>query len=197
MAAEGGAAVKEGPRSFTRSVLRSHVEALKESGRLDAVRSRASPSLAALLDRPNEAPAWIEGRTFDELNGIVHGLYGREGLRGLLWQVMASGIAKVIEPIVQFSLSFLGGTPAALFSRANSLVSVNARNIEIGWKQSSPSSGTVNVQFGDAAAPATWIAWEGIAAYILHAAGAKGTVGEARSTDGGRTCAIDVSWSTS
>ena len=183
-----------GPRSFSRSVLRSHIDELRRSGLFDLVHAKVSPRVRALLESPRDAPAWLDGPCFDELNAAVFELRGRDGLRELLAHVMQRGLAKVLEPIIQFSLKFFGGTPASLFSRTDALLSVNARNIRMKWRPTSEAGGVVTVFCGEAVPPVSWIAWEGIFGYVITLAGSTGTVGEAGPLPDGRSCEIDVAW---
>ena len=187
-------AVPLGPRQLNRSVLRAHVDELRWRNELAAVRSRCSPAVAALLDNPRAAPAWLEGTAFDELNNAIYDLYGREGLRSFLFAVMQSGLIKVIEPLVQFALNFLGTGPSAIFRRADMMLSVNTRNIEMDWKPTSDFSGEMTVRFGDKSPPTAWMAWEGVFGFILHLAGAKGTIAEAVPAGDGLSARIDVRW---
>jgi hypothetical protein len=185
-----------GPRAFSRSVLRSHIDELRRGGLFDATRAEVSPKVRALLEDPRDAPAWLDGECFDELNAAVFKLRGRDGLRDLLAHVMRGGLAKVLEPIIQLSLKFFGGTPAALFSRAEALLSVNTRNIKMKWTPTSPAGGVVSVFCGETVPPVSWIAWEGIFLYVLTLAGATGRIGEARPLPDGQSCEIDVAWTT-
>jgi hypothetical protein len=107
---------------------------------------------------------------------------------------MQRGLAKILEPVIHFSLTFLGGTPASVFSFANALLSVNARHVEMKWTPASPTGGVMSVFCGEHIPPISWIAWEGIFMYVLTLAGSTGTVGEARPSADGRTCEIDVAW---
>jgi hypothetical protein len=182
------------PRQYTRSVWCSHVQELRRSGRLAEVRAAASDRLVPLLDRPREVPNWMDGVAFDELNAVVYGLHGREGLRELLQQVMKSGLAKVLEPIIQLALTFFGATPAAILDRADSLLAVNARGVRMKWTRATSTSGTVQVCCGEVIPPISWIAWEGIFIHVVELAGVRGTVGEARASADGLSCEIDVSW---
>jgi hypothetical protein len=182
------------PRQYTRSVWCSHVQELRRSGRLAEVRAAASERLVPLLDQPREAPKWMDGLAFDELNAVVYGLRGREGLRELLQQVMKSGLAKVLEPIIQLALAVFGGTPAAILSRADSLLAVNSRGVRMKWMTSTFTSGIVQVSCGEVIPPISWIAWEGIFIHVVELAGVSGAVGEARASADGLSCEIDVSW---
>jgi hypothetical protein len=183
-----------GPRSLSRSVLRSLVDELRETGLFEAVRAGVSDELGALLDRPRDAPAWLPAAPFDELDAAVYRLRGRDGLREFLHHSVRTGIAHVLEPVIQFSLGFLGGTPASLFSRSSSLLAVNSRGVEMTWVPSSPTSGTMRIRCGEPVPPITWIAWEGIFEYVIEIAGHTGTVGEARPSADGCGCEIDVKW---
>jgi hypothetical protein len=182
------------PRSFSRSVLRSHVEELHRSGRFAGVRAGASESLVALLDHPRDAQAWMDAAPFDELNAVVHGLHGRAGLRELLQHVMKSGFAKVLEPIIQLALTVFGATPASILGRSDTLLAVNTRGVWMKWASASATSGTVRVYCDDNVPPISWIAWEGILTHVVELAGASGTIGEARAAADGRSCEIDMSW---
>ena len=182
------------PRQFSRSVFRAHVDELHRTGLFPAVRKAASPGLGAFLDTPGNAPAWLGGPPFDELNAVVYRLYGRSGLRALLSGSMHRGIAQILEPIFQFSLTFLGGGPGSIFGRAGTLLAVNTRGVEMTWAPAGPASGTMRVQCGEEVPPVSWIAWEGVFEYVLQLAGATGTVAEARPAADGCSCEIDVSW---
>ncbi|HUJ28428.1 MAG TPA: hypothetical protein VLW85_20545 [Myxococcales bacterium] len=183
-----------GPRQFNRSVLRAHIDELRWRNELDAVRSRVSPAVAALLDNPRSAPAWLGGEAFDEINAAIYALHGREGLRGFLFSVMQTGLIKVLEPVIQFALNFLGSGPPAVFGRSDMMLAVNTRNVEMRWKQTSDFSGEVTVLCGEAVPPITWIAWEGVFGYILHLAAVKGTVAEAVPGADGHSARIDLRW---
>lgn len=183
-----------GPRSFSRSVFDAHVVDLRRTGLFDGVRAIASDGMKALLDNPRSAAPWVGGPVFDELNELVFRLGGRAALRDLVCNAVHSGLVKVLEPLIQLSLKFLGGTPASLFSRADLLVAVNSRNVRMRWTPTSPVSGVMQVLCGEQVPPVTWIAWEGVFKSMLELAGATGTIGEARAAPDGRGCEIDLSW---
>jgi hypothetical protein len=87
-----------------------------------------------------------------------------------------------------------GVAPAAILSRADSLLSVNSRGVRMKWMTATSTSGTVQVWCGEVIPPISWIAWEGIFVHVVELAGVSGAVGEARASADGLSCEIDVSW---
>jgi hypothetical protein len=188
------AAASLGPRKLNRGVLRAHVEALRRTNQLSAVLALCSPKVVAILQNPRAAPAWLGGDVYDEINDAVYQLHGRAGLRRFLVEVMQSGLIKVLEPLIQFAFKFVGSGPPALLSRSDLLLSLNTRDIEMEWKQTSAGSGEMIVRFGDWAPPTAWMAWEGVFIFLLQIANATGTVGEAVPLHEGYSARIDVRW---
>lgn len=181
-------------RSYKRSVFSSYVSELRRTGLFDDVRAGASMELAALLDRPGEAPAWIGPGPFEEVTASIHSRRGREGLRKLGYQVMKNGFAAIFEPIVHLSLTLFAASPAALFSRAPLMLSVTSRGVQMKWTPTSPTGGTMEVRCAEPVPDLNWIPWEGIYLHMLEMTRASGTVGMARPASDGRSCQIDISW---
>lgn len=182
------------PRSFKRSVFTSYLDELRSAGLLGEVRARASTELRALLDAPRKAEPWMGPLPLDEINTAVAALGGREAVRRLGFQVMKRGFTTVMEPIIHVSLTLLGASPASLFSRAQLMLAVTSRGVQMEWVANGPASGTMHVVCGELVPPSSWAAWEGCLLYGLELAGSSGTVGEARPAADGHSCEIDVSW---
>jgi hypothetical protein len=184
-----------GPRSYSRSVLRGYVTELRRAGLYDQVRARASAELATCMEDPHGVPAWLGPATLDELLGIVGGLRGRDGVGALSYDTMkGGGFKSVLEPIIQLSLATLGASPGSLFSRAETMVSVVMRGIELKWTPGGKSSGTVRMRCETPVPELSWAAWEGVCLWTCELAGTRGAVAAARPAPDGRSCEVDVSW---
>lgn len=181
-------------RKYKRAIFIGYVAELKQMGIFEAVRAAASPELAALLDDPRRAPSWLEPGPLDEVIAAVGRLRGRNACRELGFNVMKHGFTSVLEPIIHLSLSVIGGGPGSLYSRAQMMVSVTTRGIEMKWKPTAPTSGTVRISSVDVMQDFAWAAWEGTLVYGLELAGVDGTVAPARCEPGGKSCDVDIAW---
>jgi len=179
--------------SFRRSVFRAYEDELRRIGLLAEVRARASPRLAALLDDPGSRPGWIEPGPFDEIAAAIQARRGPQGLRELGRNVMQRNFA-VLQPIIHFSLEFVGGSPASLYARAQSLLDVLCRGVTMSWLPAGDRGGTIRVRCAAQVVPAHWVTWEGVFGYGLEVAGATGEVAPARRLPDGRGCDIDIRW---
>jgi hypothetical protein len=178
---------------FKRSVFSAYLDELRRTGHLDEVRRGATARLQHLLDHPADRPDWIEPPPFDEMAAAIHRLRGDAGLRELGFHLM-KGFNSVLGPIIHVSLSFLGGSPASLYSRAQQLLDVVASGLEMTWSPAGPSGGTMKVRCDDPVLPLHWTTWEGVFAYGLELGGASGIIDPARPALDGRSCEIDIRW---
>jgi len=184
-----------GPRSYGRSVLRGYLTELRRAELYDQVRARASGELATCMDDPRGVPAWLGPATLDELLAIVGGLRGRDAVGELSYHTMKrGGFKSVLEPIIHLSLSVLGVSPGSLFSRAETMVSVVMRGIEMKWTPGGRASGTMRMRCETPVPEMSWAAWEGVFRWACELAGNRGTVSHARPAPDGRSCEVDVSW---
>jgi hypothetical protein len=176
-------------------VLRGYVGELRRAGLYDQIRARASAELATCMEDPRGADAWLGPPTLDELLAIVGGLRGRDAVGSLSHDTMKSGGFKsVLEPIIHLALSVLGATPGSLFSRADAMVSVVMRGIELKWTPGGKSSGTMRMRCETPVPELSWAAWEGVFRWACELAGTQGAVAAARPAPDGRSCEVDLSW---
>src|SRR5436190_13191147 len=135
-------------RSFRASLFRSYCDELRRIGIFDQVKAGASAGLKLLLDDPRQAPSWMGPEPFDELAVAIEALRGREAMRELGYRVMKTGFTAVLEPIIHLALS-IAGSPASLFSRANLMLAVVSRGVEMTWKPAGKTAGTMSVRCDD------------------------------------------------
>jgi hypothetical protein len=184
-----------GPRKYTRSVLRSYIAELRRLGILDEARARASPEVLPLLDKAGRAPSWIGPEAIDEVLALVGTLRGRDAVREFSYQTMkGGGFLSMLEPLIHLSLSMLGASPASLFSRAGTMVSVVMHGIEMKWTPGTEASGTMRMRCEEPVPELTWAAWEGVLLWAFDLSGTPGTVAAARPSPDGGSCEVDVSW---
>lgn len=184
-----------GPRSYGRSILRGFVAELRHTGIFEEVRARASRDLALLLADPRRAPAWVPVAPLDEICALVAALRGREAVREMGYHTMSDGgLAAVLAPLIQVSLSLLGRSPAALFSRAQQLASAATRGVEIAWTPEGESGGRMQVRSEEVVPELSWAPWEGGLLYLCELGRARGSVAQAVPAADGRSCTIDVRW---
>jgi len=186
---------KIGPRSYGRSVLRGYVAEMRRAGLYDQVRARASAELATCMEDPRGVPAWLGPATLDELLAIVGGLRGRDAVGALSYHTMkGGGFKSVLDHFIHLSLSMLGANPGSLFSRADTMVSVVMRGIELKWTPGGKSSGTMRMRCETPVPELSWAAWEGVFLWACELAGTRGAVVAARPAPDGRSCEVEVSW---
>jgi hypothetical protein len=185
-----------GPRKYTRSVLRSYIAELRRLGILDEARARASPEVLPLLDKAGRAPSWIGPEAIDEALAVVGTPpRGRDAVREFSYQTMKEGgFPSMLEPLIHLSLSMLGASPASLFTRAQTMVSVVMRGIEMKWIPGGEASGAIRMRCEEPVPELTWAAWEGVFLWAFDLSGTHGTVAAARPSSDRRTCEVDVSW---
>ncbi len=184
-----------GPRRYTRSVLRGYVAELHRLGIFDATFAGAPPEIAPLLENPGRAPSWLGPEAIDVVLTAVDKFRGREAVRDLGYHLVKHrGLASVLEPFIELSLTLTGRGPGSLFSRLPAIASVGSRGLEVRWVPASPMTGTIHIRCDDPVLDLVWAAWEGMFMYGLELGGRKGTVARARTAADGKSCEVDVSW---
>lgn len=170
------------------------MEELKRQGIFSAVRDGSSPGLIAALDDPFHLPSWIDHTLIEEALKGVFRLGGRNAVRDLSYNAIHRRFGTILEPIVHVALRVMGGGPAAMYARANLMLSVSTQGIAMKWIPSGPTSGTMRIRCDEPMPELGCISWEGPMACVLDLANAAGVVSEGRRAADGKSCEIDVSW---
>jgi len=186
------------PRSFRRSMLRGYANEIRRLGLMDQILRRVSPETAELLHAPDKAPAWVPGARLDDILIALVALRTREAARELGYRLIKGGtLEAVLAPIISFSLTFLGGDPASLFSRAQVMASVISHGIELRWEKTGPTAGTIKIVTEEPMPDPSWAAWEGALSFAFELTSTAGEISPARPAPDDRCGEVRISWKAS
>jgi hypothetical protein len=122
-------------------------DVLRERSQLDAVLAWASPRTRALVLAPPDEGAWLEGRVFVELQGIITDRFGAAYARRLAREMGMTKPLALMRPALERVLRFFGGSPATLFSRAGGMTASILRGMTLEYRAITPRSGEMKVTF--------------------------------------------------
>jgi hypothetical protein len=182
-------------RTFRRSVLRGYISELERLGVKGEIHERVPPEVALLLEQPQEAPSWVPALVLDEILIALVALRGREAARELGYRLMKGGrLEAVFAPIVSVALNFLGSSPAALLSRAQTMASVISQGIQLRWERTSENTGVIRICTEKSMPDSSWAAWEGAFLYAFELTGTLGEVSPSRPAPDDRCGETLISW---
>jgi hypothetical protein len=159
--------------------LRSYVSILVANGKRDAVIALVPSATAALLRDPPLAASWIDMRHITEITVAVEKVGGLQAVRDNGRKVVEQS-RKPYMAVMEGLLRLFGTSPATLFKRMGSLVSVFVDGISFKYTATTERSGIFEVQYaGDADVPLCVFVGH-LAAYqlCLDVCGVKGAVGD-------------------
>ncbi len=186
------------PRAFRRSILRGYASEIERLGLMGEIAERVPPEVAELLRAPNKAPAWVPGASLDDILIALVALRSREAARELGYRLIKGGtLEAVLAPIISFSLTFVGGDPASLFSRAQVMASVISHGIQLRWEKTGPSAGTIKIVTEEPMPDSSWAAWEGALSVAFALTATAGEISPAQPAPDDRCGEVRISWKAS
>lgn len=113
------------------TIFRGVVRELRRTGDFPAVRARVPPRVAALLDDPPPATAWVPIEDAEPVLLVLAELRGLGAVRALARSAATNDIAPVLSSFVSGALRVFGATPHALFKRVNDMVGITTRGLRV------------------------------------------------------------------
>src|SRR3954470_16391556 len=131
-------------RGFIGSVYRFTAEWLAEQGLFGEVRSRASPNVQRLLEKPPSAFSWQGASELEEIQQIVYSLARGPHLCVDLGHVASTRLAgSIVRPVLQMAMSLFGTSPATVFGNLDRFYSMAARGFTFAYAERTDKTGVV------------------------------------------------------
>ena len=184
-----------GTRQVTGSLFRGYVDVLKKQGRLAEVRTRLSPGVVALIDKPPFPLRWIDANAIDEIAAVLYGLHGPEVVRAFHCQVVRDSLGPLLRPLISTLTAMFGASPDTLLSRFDAFAPSVIKGSKFQWTTTGPTSGQLTLSHDSRLSLGSWAGWEGTVLFTLDITGTEGTVSPTRISADGCIGVIDIDWS--
>ncbi len=168
-------------------------KALAAEGLREAVYALISPEARAGFREPHSA-RWHPGRYGIELWNALLELGGKPRVEEFNYQMTKKSFGPIVGPLAKLGMTLSGSTPASIFARLESLVSVALRGVIFEWKLSSPNGGVQTITYPcPIPSDALDAAWRGVFRVGSEIAGRTIRVDRFEApTD--RSCRFELSW---
>ncbi len=176
------------------ALFRAYLSGIEAMGLRPEVRSRVSPSVLALMERPPLPSAWLPGHELTELFSAVLHAQGLQGVRQLGYEATRRATLPLLKPDIDSVLSLHGRGPEVLLRHFDRLVQPFFRGMRFTWRPESPRSGTVEVRSTYEMTPTIAAAWEGSLLCCFEACGVQGSVAPSVLGTSGHVGTMKVSW---
>lgn len=100
----------------------------------------------------------------------------------------------LLNPVIQTILALFGRSPAAVFRHLGTIAAPLIRRLQFEYLESDAHAGELRLVFPTTTPAATFIAWEGIARFIIEVADCAPDVVPHRADTSGRAVVIPVRW---
>jgi hypothetical protein len=179
-------------------VLRAYVTELKRADLFDRVLAKISPATRPLLVDPPPGSTWLDSKHTEHLGEVVSALEGLLFWRSISHDATLNTMVPVLRIVIEGFVRLFGGTPATLFTRLTKITSTSARGVIYDYEATSNRSGVLTVRYPERrnVPLSTFYCCAGGVETIFDICRAKGTLGDPRMVDNGRsnTATFDVSW---
>ena len=124
----------------------SLAKALESSGRRKEIDALLSPEARAVLADPHSA-RWHPGKLAVEMWMAVVKLGGAKWLEELNYEMTKKSFGPIVGSVVKIGLTLSGSSPATIFSRLDSLVSVALKGLRFEWKPGGAQAGVETITY--------------------------------------------------
>ncbi|HEY6912164.1 MAG TPA: hypothetical protein VI356_22485 [Myxococcales bacterium] len=163
-------------RQFSGAVLRADVAWLEKNGLKEAVRERVPAETRALLDKPPLPISWVSGRHVDAVLEAVMAAAGEDKVIQLGAETTRNSFGPVVRPLLKTLVTLFGASPAALFSRLDTVLPVFSRGSTFTYEPSGEREGLLRLRIVDRAPRAWFVQWRGTLAFGFEVAGVNGSI---------------------
>lgn len=182
-------------RQFSGSVLRADVAWLEKNGLKQAVRERVPAETQALLDKPPLPISWVSGRHVDALLEAVMAAAGEEKVIQLGEETTRNSFGPLVRPLLKTLVTLFGASPAALFSRLDTVLPVFSRGSTFTWEPSGEHEGVLRLRIVDRAPRAWFVQWRGTLRFGFEVAGVTGSIASCDIDADAKGAVYRVAWS--
>jgi hypothetical protein len=182
-------------RQFTGSILRTNVAWLAKSGLEAAVRARVPEETRALFDKPPLPSSWVSARHIDALLEGLFAVGGEEALLRLAEDTTRASFGPVVLPLLKTLVALFGASPASMFSRLDSTVSVYMKGASFTYEETGEREGLLRLRTVDQPPRAWFLQWKGRLRFGFEVARVQGSIASCDVDADGKGAVYRVRWS--
>lgn len=166
---------------------------LRRDGLFDRVMQQMPQETKAAFEQPF-AHASYPAEISDMVLAEVARLEGVERVERLVFDWTELSFKGIVGPLAKLLMTVTGAGPHGLFRRFDTLVSAGGDGRQCNWVEEGPKGGVLTISTEVASIPIANHSWKGVAEYVLHFAGVKGSVEPLPRASEGRDIRLKIQW---
>jgi hypothetical protein len=134
-------------RGYLGSAFRLTLDLIDEKGWREAIRAKAPPETARMMDNPPGPLSWIAAARLEDLEELIARQGGRDAAVELGLEAGRKLGGSIVKPVIKLALTLFGASPDSLYGNLDRLYSMVTRGLHFAWRSTERKSGVVEARF--------------------------------------------------